>query len=273
MPSSIRVNHKKHWCEFKEEPHTYHIYPLGERPTCPEDEAFSSAISVTTLVHQFTAPFDAERVAKAKAEREGGDWRELVKAWDANRERACRLGTRTHETAEDCLLGRSPRNMPEDEDERARFRAVWNFAKDKLYAGFKRIEVEKLVFSPALQVAGSVDFLGMANAKWYVLDWKSNADLKKPAFDHLLHPFEHVPNDPLHVYGLQLAIYRTILKLEGYCAGEFGAARALWVRKSDDGSYAVEPVELPDMTAEGNLMLALVQQTPWWQESLKSLPF
>ena len=228
---------------------------------------------MTTLVHQFTAPFDAERVAKAKAEREGGDWRELVKAWDANRERACRLGTRTHETAEDCLLGRSPRNRPEDEDERARFRAVWNFAKDRLYAGFKRIEVEKLVFSADLHVAGSVDFLGMANAKWYVLDWKTNADLMKPAFDHLLHPFENVPNDPLHVYGLQLAIYRTILKLEGYCAGEFGAARALWVRKGDDGSYAVEPVELPDMTAEGNLMLALVQQTPWWKENLKSLPF
>ena len=63
------------------------------------------------------------------------------------------------------------------------------------------------------------------------------------------------------------------MERDRYCAGEFGAARALWVRKGDDGSYAVEPVELPDMTAEGNLMLALVQQTPWWQESLKSLPF
>ena len=56
-------------------------------------------------------------------------------------------------------------------------------------------------------------------------------------------------------------------------AGEFGAARALWVKKGDDGNYAVEPVELPDMTAEGNLMLALVEQTPWWQENLKALPF
>lgn len=271
MPSSISTKHNGVKCTFEEAAHRYYHGECASET----DRYMGEMISVSTLVHQFAPPFDQSKCAERVAIREGEDVMEVLKRWEEKRDMACYYGTRTHETAEDCLLGRSPRNKPENEAERMRFKAVWNYAKDHLYGAFKRIEVEKLVFSPRLGVAGTIDFLGMKDAKWFVLDWKTNENLKKPAYENYLEPFGHIPNDSIHTYALQLSMYRLLLQCEGYVSGGFGDAFALWVRpETPDGTdYAVEPVKLPDLRTEAAMMIALKADTKWYREYMARSPF
>lgn len=277
MPASVRVTHKDQVCVFREEGHTYNCFKLGVPDPAPgsPDEHFGMLMSVTTLVHQFLPPFDEAKQAEETARKRGCDVESLIMEWAEKRERACRLGTRTHETAEDCLLGRSPRNAPEDDAERARFKAVWNYAKGQVYDKMKVEGVEKLVFSSALGIAGSIDLLAMRDAKHYILDWKTNENLMRPAFGTFLAPFTHLQADSLTIYSLQLSIYRILLEVEGYVQGGFGDPFALWVHPKDgaDGAFCVDPVRLRDLRTEGALMIALRFQTPWYEKYLKSAPF
>src|SRR4051812_31714315 len=72
-----------HGIEFHAEAHNYLMG--GEALT-----------SVTTLIRRWFPQFDAEAVAKRKAEREGGSFEALVAEWARKRDEAATFGSRAH---------------------------------------------------------------------------------------------------------------------------------------------------------------------------------
>lgn len=271
MPSSVVAkNPAGARCVFTEEDHRY---TWGDEND-PTDAVVHELISVSTLVHQFAPPFDAEKVAQSIAARTGEDPAAIVAKWDRNRDEACVRGTRTHETAEDCLLGRAPRHKPADEEERRRFSAVWRFASG-IKEKFNVLGVEKLVFSPTLGVAGTIDLLLERAGTVYIMDWKTNKDLSKAPSGTYEPPFSHLPNSALSAYALQLSMYRILLEVEDYTIiKKFGAGQLLWVHPKDEGDeWEVSPFAVPDMGREAAMMIALRSRTKWYADWQKRMPF
>lgn len=263
MPSSITTRHNGVRCSFTEADHKY-----WHGDDDDETSKFQNAlISVSTLVHQFSQPFDELACAEKVAARDGRDPDSVIQEWAARRDEACFFGTRVHETAEDCIAGRRPRNTPRDDREKAFFRGIWNYASG-LKQKFTSVETEKMVFSPRLGVAGTIDLLLDFNGRKFIGDWKTNADIRKPAYKNMLAPFDHIPDDALHHYYLQLSMYRIILETDGYCGHDIGGGNLFWIHESNVGTE-VERIECEDMRAEAALMIALRYETPWFKERMK----
>lgn len=260
MPSSITTRHNDVRCSFTESDHKYWYGDSDDETSKFQNEL----ISVSTLVHQFSNPFDELACAEKVASRDGRDPDSVIQEWAAKRDEACFFGTRVHETAEDCIAGRSPRNTPRNAKEKACFRNAWDKATE-LKSQFS-VDTEKMVFSPRLGVAGTIDLL-MAKDGWYRIgDWKTNEDIRKPAYKNMLAPFDHVPDDALHHYYLQLSMYRIVLETEGYVRGKFAPGVLYWITEC-----GVQPIEIEDMRAEAALMIALRYETPWFKERVKRI--
>lgn len=258
MPSSITTRHNGVRCSFTEADHRYWFGDDDDETS----KEIRRLISVSTLVHQFSSPFDPQEAAERVAARDGRDPESVVLEWEAKKNEACFFGTRVHETAEDCIAGRAPRNTPRDDRERSYFRNAWGKA-DELVRAF-RVETEKMVFSPRLGIAGTIDLLIEKDGWFRIGDWKTNADIRKPAYRNMLAPFDHVPDDALHHYYLQLSMYRILLETEGYCGHNFADGVLYWI--TEDG---VEEIGIEDMRAEAALMIALRHETPWFKDRMK----
>jgi len=124
-----------------------------------------------------------------------------------------------HECCEDILLNRGLRNAPEDDDEKRRFDNAVSMSK-KIYRTIDILGVEKIVFSPGLMIAGTIDLLGRSrkDGSYLIIDHKSNTEIEtsnkygKFCFD----PISHVPAISFHEYSLQLNLYAYLLKREKY---------------------------------------------------------
>lgn len=275
MPSSTVTAHRGDECRFEEEAHVYWFGGEGASARLS-----NRMMSASTLVHQFCAPFDERGAAERAAAREGRAAADVLAAWAARRDEACLFGTRVHEVAEDCLLGRAPRNAPRNARERAYFRAAWGYAS-RLRAGEGGAEVagvERTVFWPSARVAGTADLVVRRGGVLHVEDWKTNESLMRPAFCRMLAPFAHLPDDALTRYALATSLYRLVMQLRGFYPGAFGGGRLLWIRPEGDargrtdaewdapGSVAVEEVDVPYLPAEAAAMALLVRETPLWRE-------
>lgn len=271
MPSSVKIKHRNTVCSFTEADHKYWTGPDDDE----KSKLFHELISVSTLVHQFQQPFDEAKVARNVALREGRKESDVIADWHRKRDTACEFGTRVHETAEDCLHGRDPRNKPRDGKEKRYFGAAWRFGRE-LYGKYTIAGIEKMVFSETLGVAGTIDLLLKNGNDYYVADWKTNENLKKQAFNNFLPPFQHLPADSLTTYSLQLEMYRLILKAEGFVNGSFGRGKILWIRPDCDDPDAPVSVEVFDtkpLGEEAAMMMALRASTPWYREWLARCPF
>lgn len=242
MPSSTEVRHNGRTLTFDEGPHTY------------TDDAGVRYTPVTALVAMGFGEFDAEAAAKAKAAREGSDWRKLMATWKADGERAARAGTRLHQNCERQILGQDRMlNQPESAQERLCFTLAFHEVKAIMDdSHIVRLEPEKLVFSPALRLAGSIDLLATCRGGEYVIyDWKLIRRLNVEAFGGrrgTLPATEAVPDSNYWHYALQLQIYEIILKAEGYIPTGANVRRVLNCVICQGGGYGrVERVELPDM--------------------------
>ncbi len=237
MPGSTTVTHNNVSMTFTENDHSY-IDQFSKRYT-----------SVTTLVSMGFEKFDSERIAKAKAAREGGDWRDLVNEWKENGQKAANAGTRLHENCERQILGHSElMHDPVDEFE------AWNFklASDaveriKNEKDAIKFEPEKLVFSPKLGLAGSVDLLvTFKNNIYKIYDWKNIKDLSVTGFKGkkgIIDATSDLQDSNYWHYALQLQLYEIILKVEGYIPRDASVRRILncFINRS------FKTVELPDV--------------------------
>ena len=176
--------------------------------------------SVTSIVGKYFPPFDPTgAITERCAKKEGISVEEMKERWAAKGRESCRLGTRMHEVCEDIELGRELRNIAENPIEQKRFDNAIAMAK-KFRERLDLLGVEKLVFSPELRLAGTIDLFARSRktGDYVIIDHKSNSEIsddnryKKFALD----PISNVPDTSVGHYSLQLNLYAFILKYEKY---------------------------------------------------------
>ena len=215
MPGTSRAKHPKGYViDFFEDTHKY---------VSTIDGQDISYISGTTFLHKFFRPFDADgEIARRCAAKEGCTVEEIKAKWAAAGREASTLGTKVHECCEDIELGKLEtelRNTPNNPKEEKMMANAVKMAK-RFYAGLDIIGVEKIVFSPSLKIAGTIDLIGRSkkDGTYVIIDHKTNKsiDLEDKWNKFALHPISHLHDMNSVVYGLQLNLYEYLLKREGY---------------------------------------------------------
>ena len=117
------------------------------------------------------------------------------------------------------MLGREYRNVAENPAEERRF----SYAKavgQKIRAKYDIIGVEKIVFSPELRIAGTIDLLvkSRENGNYAIIDHKTNAKIEvENTFNKFCNePISHLADTNFIHYALQLNLYQYLLKAEKY---------------------------------------------------------
>lgn len=237
MPDSTTVIHNDVQMTFTEDDHSY------------IDSKDRHYTSVTTLISKAFEKFDAEKIAKEKASREGTDWQEYVRKWEENGQRAANFGTRLHQNCENLILENyDSLHEPVTEDEKIKFRLAENVVrKIKNDENNISFEPEKLIFSPKLLLAGTIDLLVERNDDSFIIyDWKNIKELKKFGFNNkcgILEMTKNVQDSNYWHYAMQLQTYEIILKAEKYIPANAKVKRILNVFES--GTF--NQYELPSM--------------------------
>jgi hypothetical protein len=173
--------------------------------------------SVSTILHSFFAPFDADAVItnmmKSRKWPESkwfGMTREEIKAaWDANRDEASEAGTAMHLAIEKFMNGVDI--VGNESVEWKYFQSYW--AKDSKTWEPWRTEWE--VWDADLKLAGSIDMVyrNRHDGTFAIYDWKRSKEIKtENSFQSGLGPLAHLPDTNFWHYSLQLNLYRWLLE-------------------------------------------------------------
>lgn len=235
--------------EFHPEPHDYLLD--GEKLT-----------SVTTVIHRFFPRFDAEAVARKKAAREGGSFEALLEQWARKRDEAALFGTKAHFMADAILQTGDPQaadEWAESPREQAYLRAIQE-ALVRIEKAYEVVESEKIVFSPQLRIAGTVDLLlrSRASGEYVVADWKTNRELKFQSYGQEmgLGICSHLANCNFIHYSLQISAYSELLASEGYLT-ENQSVRGvlLHLAEKPGGLVVCDYVKTKDLRPEARAIL------------------
>ena len=251
--------------EFIEEGHKYFLHgkPLP---------------SVSSVVHKFEEPFDADMQAAKYAEKHGETAQYWLDQWKFNNLRATTTGTLVHAYGES--LGWLRNGHPEliTEDNKCKYIADKNWLiptrpkeeavlkfYDNLPQGLHFVLAETKVYSNKSEIStvneqfcGTFDLLMYyddpkgKNSGIILMDFKTNASLSNSYSRQfkkmLLPPFDDMCAEPLSVYRLQLSLYSLCLRGIGL---DTVAMRLIWLK--DDGNYELIPLD--DMSKDPNFKL------------------
>ena len=176
-------------------------------------------ISVTSLVHKFIEPFDAETQAPKSSRNKKSKWygvpvKDIIAAWDTERDRAAELGTWYHKTREDALCDPAYRaihtvHLPQVQD------GIKLSLSQKLEEG---IYPEFLCYLPSAGICGQSDKVEVRDGKIHITDYKTSKEIKMNSFVNyegvskkMLAPLSHLEDCEYSHYCLQLSIYMYIL--------------------------------------------------------------
>lgn len=213
MPGSSKAKHPNGYTiEFFEDSHKY---------VSIIDDQEITYVSGTQFLHKFFPPFDADgEIARRCAAKEGCTVEEIREKWAKAGREASTLGTKVHECCEDIELGRNElRNVPSCMKEKKMIEHATKMAK-KFYNGLDILGVEKIVFSPSLKIAGTIDLFARSrkDGSYLIIDWKTNKsiDIEDKWNKFAFSPIEHLHDTNYVHYSGQLNLYQYILKRERY---------------------------------------------------------
>lgn len=185
----------------------YHTYTLnGQKLT-----------SATRYTSQFLKPFDSQGIAERVARKQGKLVTDVLNEWAEKANASRQLGNRVHAYIKNTICKLDP---PSNDDpflalntktpEETAFDELWQ----SLDPTIRVHAVEFVIGDQELGVAGTVDslFYSPDTQKHHVWDWKTGKfDVDNP-FENLLSPFDGWPASKLHIYSLQVSLYRLILE-------------------------------------------------------------
>ena len=181
--------------------------------------------SVTSLVGKFKPKFDRDGQAKKSSKNKRSKWygmtpKEIIAAWDAETDRAIKLGNFYHNQRESDMLdlntiGREGVEVPIIKpivDNKGTKIAPEQKVSDGVYP-------EHLVYLKSLGVCGQADLVEIVNGKINITDYKTNKEIKEKGFTNwegitnkMFRPVNHLDDCNLNHYNLQLSIYAYIIK-------------------------------------------------------------
>ena len=194
--------------------------------------------SVTTLLKEHFEAFDADRIAKLKADNAKRrnhkkyknnetitelDKKEATqKYWKQQWKEAAEHGTRVHNALEN-NINKVPQfgGLPETRDQKKYEQGIlfmeW-FFKEHLKAKNVKHYTEVLIYNKELMTAGQIDLMSVVDGKTYLLDWKSSRKIDMVAYKNkkgLTETTKHLADCNYTKYSLQLGIYKKLLELKG----------------------------------------------------------
>ena len=191
--------------EFNEERHRYTV----------GDTVYTSA---TTVLGEYMNKFNADLISYYVARREGKTKEAVLAEWECKKVEACTFGNRVHRHAELLCLAKYGLTA-ESERETIAFRYVLNYVSELLDDYFI-VEPEKIVFSIAHEVSGTIDVVARhkQTGALALFDWKTSRKIEaRNKYSKPCHaPLSHLVDSNFIKYSLQLNLYKRILELEGY---------------------------------------------------------
>jgi ATP-dependent exoDNAse (exonuclease V) beta subunit len=202
---------------FDEPSHTYTL----------DDHTFSK--SVTKLVEEYAQPFDEDYWAEYKAKKEGVSVQEIKDRWEKVRVASQIRGTNFHNYMECKLKG-----IGSDYSDNKELKELGDiFCAEMIESGkLTSLGIEQVVFDVDLDVAGTVDFVGVNHlGEYIILDWKTNKEIKcQNSYQSMKVPFESYDDCNFYHYSLQLNIYRHII--EKHCNVKIPHLYFVWFNES-----------------------------------------
>lgn len=206
--------------------------------------------SVTTWIHDFFPPFDADKAIACM--RKGKNWgpdnkyynmtdRQIKEMWEQNGKEASETGTLMHNNIE-FYYNSEP--FTDGFTDTVEYQYFQKYLKD--YQQYRAYRTEWTVYSKKYRLAGSIDMVYHDpdfpddDSKVVIADWKRSKEIKMfNKWEKGFPPLEHVDHCNYEHYSLQLNIYRMII--EKYY-GKTVSKMFLVVIHPNNDSYRVIPV-------------------------------
>lgn len=175
--------------------------------------------SVTSFISGFFPKFDSDTISKKVSVRDGVPQDEILKKWEDKRNKAANEGTMIHSMIEDHILGLEGQyNEPSDAVLKKANNGI-KYYQNMIKHGMTLVETEKIVFSPSMGVAGTIDLLMYEphGKTMDIIDWKSNEKIEFTNHWRTgLAALSHLDDCSYNKYAIQLNTYKYILQSEGY---------------------------------------------------------
>lgn len=169
-------------------------------------DGVKNLMGVTTLISKYKHKFDTEAVATAYADKHGLDKDTLIKEWAAKGADSLANGSAVHAVFENYILNQVIMLGDYPKEQIAKKFIDEIFMTGKLFP----VEAEMVVYND--HIASMIDCI-VQNAKgeYFILDWKTNAEIKKNGYGKTKHPpFHSYPDASFYHYSLQCSIYRKL---------------------------------------------------------------
>jgi len=204
--------------------------------------------SVTTYIKRFQKPFDRDKIAQRVADREGRAVKDVILEWEATAERSRVIGNTIHSHIEKTLRGNDDgqmtlgpflslnTEMPQIEA----FNNLWQVLAPKV--SYSLDHIEWVIGDQELGIAGTVDAMLFSpeTGKYHIWDWKSGKLDLNNKWENLLKPFEYLDASKLHIYSLQVSLYRLIIE----CNTSLELGDSYIVHLAEDGYTVHRAVDL-----------------------------
>jgi len=190
--------------------------------------------SVSKIIKNFVKPFDAQRISKGVAEKEGVSQEVILKRWKQAGKEACDKGTRVHLFGELYPFDRSLK--PSDGFEEAVIQ-FWNDLPEHIVP----VIMELRMYHKDYLFAGTGDILlyNKLTGRYIIGDYKTNKDLfKNHKGKKMLGLFDDLLDMPLNHYQLQLSFYQILFEQIGL---QVESRKIIWLKPN--GTYDMYDTE------------------------------
>lgn len=239
----------------------YKFYEEGHYYTCHGSRV---GLSMTKLIHDYSNPFDAEKIASKRAEKENKTTSEVLEEWRIENKFSTVKGSLCHLYAQEIWKGieyEIDYQTIDDDVDKERLKKSFEAIKiqaRKFYDDHKDCLVpiadEFIVGSEEYDIAGSIDnlFYNILTHEIVLVDYKTNKEIKYQGFRKatMLVPLQHLQDCNYIHYCIQLNGYqklfeeKTGLKISEKMIVYFN-------EKADD----YEIIEVQNLSKEVNLIL------------------
>lgn len=160
-------------------------------------------IPVSKIIEQFIPKFEKYAIAG----RMKGDTQAILDEWELNAEISSLYGTSLHKGLEYFLRYQKFTKLPHIENVVRQFSKKYNW---------ENLKSEIVIHDEELLISGTIDVLEVVGRnRVNIIDLKTNYEIYKAGHGKLLHPFDHLENNKINKYRLQLSAYKELVESKG----------------------------------------------------------
>lgn len=203
--------------------------------------------SVTQNISKFFPKFNMQKQSFMYAINHNKNQHQVIKKWKKEGNEAGHFGTVIHKYIENILL-KKENLKAQNEKEQIYFNHIEVWFK-KFLKYYRTIAVEKIIFTPRYEIAGTVDaiFQNKKTKRYLLIDWKTSKKIEtKNKWQNCLCGFEKFQCTSFNKFMFQLNSYLYILKIEKYYKF-YEKPEMFVIHLSKEG---IENIKIPLLTKE-----------------------